>query len=189
MRRGTFLIAAVALVGAVIAPPASAADLEDIYILRSIREPQAPAADWCARSRTGFEPMPMDAERLFSFWSVRSRLEDGMVVDAKAMRVAELRGCFGPTDDRTRQNFYAEIRLDSRAFHGTGECRALMIDFPETGLFPVRCHLVLGGLPAPFVGGLLTTNTMTTQAPFGGESEPPGYTQASLATLRLWRAR
>ncbi|MCX7365314.1 MAG: hypothetical protein NTV97_26260 [Alphaproteobacteria bacterium] len=189
MRRGTSLIAAVAIVGAAIAPSVSAADLEDIYILRSIREPQATTADWCARSRTGFEPMPTDAERYFSFWSVRSRPEDGMVVDAKAVRVADLRGCFGPTDDRARQNFHAEIRLGLHTFHGSGECRALMIDFPETGLFPVRCHLVLGGLSAPFVGGLLTTNTMTTRARFGGETEPPGYTQASLATIRLWRAR
>ena len=51
-----------------------------------------------------------------------------------------------------------------------GECLALRIDFPETGLFPVRCHLILSGLPAPFVGGLLVTNTMTTQAPFGGDT-------------------
>ena len=189
MRRRATLIAAAAIVGAVIAPSASAADLEDIYILRSIREPQTPAADWCARSRTGFEPMPTDAERFFSFWSIQSRPQDGRVVDAKAARVAELRGCFGPTDNRARQNFYAEVRLGALSFRGSGECLALMIDFPEPGLFPVRCQLVLSGLPAPFVGGLLTTNTMTTKAPFGGDSEPPGYTQASLATIRLWRAR
>lgn len=187
------LMAAVAIVGAVIGavvgPAASAADLEDIYILRSIREAQTPTADWCARSRTGFEPMPTDAERFFSFWRIETRPEDGRVVDAKAARVAELRGCFGPTDDRTRQNFHAEIRLGGLSFRGSGECLALMIDFPEAGLFPVRCQLVLSGLPAPFVGGLLTTNTMTTKAAFGGDSEPPGYTQASIATIRLWRAR
>lgn len=189
MRRRLTLIAAIALVGAAIASSASAADLEDIYILRSIREQQAPTADGCARSKTGFEPMPTDAERFFSFWSVRSRPEDGRVIDAKAARVAELRGCFGPTDDRARQNFQAEVRLGALAFRGRGECLALMLDFPEPGLFPVRCHLVLSGLAAPFVGGLLTTNTMTTKAPFGGDTEPPGYTQASFATIRLWRAR
>lgn len=189
MRLKVVQVVAAAIVGAVLALPVSAADLEEIYILRSIREPQAPTADWCARSKTGFEPMPADAERFFSFWSVRSRPEDGRVVDAKAARIAELRGCFGPTDDRARQNFYAEIRLGALSFHGRGECLALMIDFPEQGLFPVRCQLVLSGLQAPFVGGLLTTNTMTTRAPFGGDSDPPGYAQASLATIRLWRAR
>jgi hypothetical protein len=66
---------------------------------------------------------------------------------------------------------------------------ALVVDFPEAGLFPVRCQLVLSGLPAPYIGGLLTTNTVTSGARFGGDTEPPGYTQASIATLRLWRQR
>ena len=64
-----------------------------------------------------------------------------------------------------------------------------MLNVPEPGLFPVRCQLILSGLPAPFVGGLLTTNTMTSGAPFGGETDPPGYTQASIATIRLWKAK
>jgi hypothetical protein len=185
------LIAALCIVGTVSMPEraASASDLEDIYVLRSIREPHTSAPGWCAASRTGFEPYPTDAERFFSFWSVRSRPEDGKIADAKQARVAELRGCFGPTSDRARQNFYAEVRLDGISFRGLGECVALQIDFPEPGLFPVRCQLILSGLQAPFVGGLLTTNTMTTQAAFGGDSIPPGYTQASIATIRLWRAR
>jgi hypothetical protein len=169
--------------------PAPTSALEDIYVLRSIREQPPPIANWCAASRTGFEPFPMDAERFFSFWSVRSRPEDGRVVDARQMRVAELRACFGPTGERARQSFYAEVRLGAISFRGNGECVALRTDFPETGLFPVRCQLILSGLPAPFVGGLLTTNTMTSSAPFGGDTEPPGYTQASIATIRLWRGR
>lgn len=164
--------------------------LEEIYVFRSIREEQAAPTDgWCATSRVGFEPHARDADRFFSFWSVQSRPEDGRVIDAKRTRVAELRGCFGPTDDRARQNFHAEIRVREMAFQGKGECLALMVNFPEPGLFPVRCQLILSGLPAPFVGGMLTTNTMTSQAGFGGDSEPAGYTQASIATIRLWRAR
>jgi hypothetical protein len=181
------LIAAVSIMLSACAAPDPG--LEDIYVLRSIREPQAPIADWCAPSRTGFAPFPADAERFFSFWSVRLRPEDGKIVDARQARVADLRACFGPTSDRARQNFYAEIRLGTISFRGTGECLALGIDFPETGLFPVRCQLILSGLPAPFVGGLLTTNTMTTRAAFGGDTDPPGYTQASIATIRLWRTR
>ena len=115
--------------------------------------------------------------------------EDGRVVDAKQARVAELRGCFGPTEDRARQNFFAEIELGAISFRGNGECLALGIDVPEAGLFPVRCQLVLSGLPAPFVGGLLTTNTITSKALFGGDTDPAGYTQASMATIRLWKAR
>lgn len=170
---------------------AQKAGLEDIYVLRSIRETQdpAPTDGWCTKSRAGFEPHAKDPDRSFSFWSVQSRPEDGKIVDARRARVAELRGCFGPTDDRAKQNFYAEIKLGGIEFQGKGECLALMVNVPEPGLFPVRCQLVLGGLPAPFIAGLLTTNTMTSQAGFGGESDPPGYTQASIATIRLWRAR
>jgi hypothetical protein len=171
----------------VASPPDSA--LEAIYVLRSIREQQAPAPGRCAASRTGFEPFPSDAERFFSFWSVRVGAEDGRVIDAKQARVAELRGCFGATEDRARQNFFAEIELGALSFRGRGECLALGIDVPEAGLFPVRCQLVLSGLPAPFVGGLLTTNTITSKALFGGDTDPSGYTQASMATIRLWKAR
>lgn len=161
---------------------------EDIYLLRSIREPQDAGAAWCSSDRTGFDAFPTDAERFFSFWSVQSRAEDGRVTDAQAGRVAELRGCFGPTPERARQNFYAEIRLGPLLVEGHGECLALALDFPEQGLFPVRCQLVLGKA-GPYVGGLLTTNTLTSKAPFGGVTEPPGYTQASIATIRLWRTQ
>jgi hypothetical protein len=166
---------------------AESAAAEVIYVLRSIREAKAPEIDWCAPSRTGFEPFATDAERFFWFWSVASRPEDGRVVDSKRQRVAQLRACFGATPERARQNFYAEIELGGMSFHGSGECLALMADFPEPGLFPVRCQLTLGALPAPFVGGLLTTNTITSSARFGGDTNPPGYTQASIATIRLWK--
>jgi hypothetical protein len=176
-----------ALFGGAAADPATG--LEEIYILRSIREPHEPAANWCAPARTGFEPFPAEAERFFSFWSVQTRPEDGRVVETKERRVAELRGCFGATSERARQNFYAEIKLGSLSLRGLGECLALQIDVPEAGLYPVRCQLILSGLPAPYAGGLLTTNTITSRAAFGGETDPPGYTQASIATIRLWKSR
>jgi hypothetical protein len=73
------------------------------------------------------------------------------------------------------------------SFRGVGECLALAVNFPKPRLFPVRCQLTLSGLPSPFVGGLLTTNTMTSAAEFGADTDPAGYTQASIATIRLWR--
>ena len=195
-KHGALLAILVAALGSLSAGTASpgnqgadGAASEVIYVLRSIREPKAPDVDWCKSSKTGFEPFATDAERFFSFWSVLSRPEDGRVVDAKQTRVAELHACFGATAERARQNFYAEIELGGISFSGSGECLALMTDFPERGLFPVRCQLVLKDLPAPFVGGLLTTNTITSGARFGGESDPPGYTQASIATIRMWTGR
>jgi hypothetical protein len=165
----------------------SISSLEEIYVLRSIREQKEAVADWCSPSRAGFIAFSTDAERSFSFWSVQ--MDGGKVVAAKAARVAELRGCFGATEERARQHFYAEIQLGSLSFRGNGECLALAMNFPESALFPVRCQLVLSGLPAQYVGGVLTTNTLTSQAPFGGETDPPGYTQASIATVRLWKAK
>jgi hypothetical protein len=109
--------------------------------------------------------------------------------DAKDTRAAELHACFGATNEPARQHFYAEVKLGSLSFHGIGECLAVMIDFPETGLVPVHCQLALSGLPAPYVGGPLTTNTITSKAAFGGDTDPPGYTQASIATIRLWKSR
>ncbi len=40
------------------AAPTPTAALEEIYILRSIREPHEPVASWCSSGRTGFEPFP-----------------------------------------------------------------------------------------------------------------------------------
>lgn len=165
------------------------AQQEEIYILRSIREQAQATPGWCSAARAGFEPFPADADRSFSFWSVSSDSANGRVVDAMDTRVAELRACFGATSERVRQNFYAEITLGSVSFYGKGECVALAVDFPEPGLYPVHCNLVLGGLPPPYLGGVLTTNTLTSKAVFGGESDPPGYTQASIATIRLWKSR
>ncbi len=184
MNKSIALITA-AFIGAV--TPAIAA--EDIYVLRSIHERQKPTPNWCASPKTGFEPFATDPERFFSFWSLRQEPATGKVTDAKVARVAELRGCFGPTNERPRQNFYAEIKRGELSFKGKGECLALNVDFPEPGLFPVRCQLVLSGLPAPYVGGVLTTNTITSKVSFGGDTDPPGYTQASIATIRLWKRK
>ena len=162
---------------------------EEIYVLRSIRDRQEVQDGRCTAPAIGFDPYPTDADRRFSFWSVVSRPADGLIVDAANRRVAELRGCFGPTDDRTRQNFHAEIRMGSNIFRGRGECQALLVNFPEEALIPVRCQIVLSDLPAPYIGGLLITNTLTSGAQYGGETSPPGYTQASIATIRLWKKR
>lgn len=180
------LAACAAQASAPVQSPEPPAGPEQLYVLRSIREPATPDPSWCVAARAGFEPFAADAERVFSFWSVQARPDDGRIVDAHVARVASLRGCFGATDAPARQNFYAELQLGELALTGRGECVAANVNFPEPGLYPVRCQLWLTG-PAPFVGGLLTTNTITSKAGYGGESEPAGYTQASIATIRLWK--
>ena len=97
-------------------PPDAA--LEDIYVLRSIREQQAPTADWCASSRTGFEPFPTDAERFFSFWSVRSRPRTGGSSTRSRHASPNCAAASARPSDRARQNFYAEIQLGAISFRG-----------------------------------------------------------------------
>jgi len=72
---------------------------------------------------------------------------------------------------------------------GKGKCTAIAVDVPEPGITSVRCFLVLSNLPSPYVAGVLTTNSVTSREPVGDRSEPPGYTQPSIATIRLWRKR
>jgi hypothetical protein len=162
--------------------------VEEIHILRSVREPAPQEPGYCRPERVGFTPFAQDADRYFAFWSVLTD-RNGRVIDARHARVATLRGCFGATDTPARQNFHANIALGDLTMTGRGECHALQLDVPEKGLFPVRCQLILSGLPVPYVGGLLTTNTITSAAAFGEQSDPPGYAQASIATIRLWKRR
>jgi len=71
---------------------------------------------------------------------------------------------------------YFEVALAALAFRGSG-------------LSAVNCVALLKALPTPYVGGLLTSNTMLSRQAVGPESEPPGYAHASIVTLRLWRRR
>jgi hypothetical protein len=170
--------------------PASASDSrEEIYVLRSIREQHVSSVEWCSQDRTGFAPLPADAERMFSLWSVQTHPGDGTIVNAKVNRVAEGRTCFGPTADRSVLNFYAEGKIGGTPYVGAGDCRIVAVDSPEKGLVLLRCVLTLRGLPPPYVGGMLTSNTIGSKAALGGETDPPGYTQNSIATIRLWKSR
>jgi len=161
---------------------------EEIYVLRSIREPQPSNSGWCTQERTGFAPLPVDADRKFTFWAVQTQPSDGKVVNAKANRATEVRVCFGPTNDRSVTNFYGEGTIGGMPYVGAGDCRMVAADTPEKGLVLLRCVLTLRGLPAPYVGGMLVTSTMGSKVALGDETDPPGYTQSSIATIRLWKA-
>ena len=97
--------------------------------------------------------------------------------------------CFGETDDPDTINFHAEGSLAAVAFVGKGECFTVKRDFPEPGLTVMRCFLALGNLPAGYVGGQLTSNTVLSRRAVGAVSEPEGYTQPSIVTVRLWKHR
>jgi hypothetical protein len=161
--------------------------VEDIYVVRSLRLSRIEATRFCAASRTGFAGMTTEDQ--YNFQSVRTKTSDGTVSDANVETVGTLHACFGATADPTRFSFYAEGALGGTPFTGQGDCLMARQDFPEQGLRLFRCFLDLSGLPEPYVGGHLTTNTVTSKRSTGDVSDPPGYVQPSIATIRLWKKR
>lgn len=53
----------------------------------------------------------------------------------------------------------------------------------------LRCASELRDLPTAYIGGQLTTNSLTSRAALGDRTEPDGYIQSSLVIIRLWRKR
>ncbi|HEY4041068.1 MAG TPA: hypothetical protein VGM32_04385 [Rhodopila sp.] len=159
--------------------------MEEIYIGRSVRESRIAPTEYCSQARTGFDSAIF--EDRYSFRSTATRAADGRVVDANVQTIGSLHACFGPTANPANSSFYAEGALGGVSFTGNGECHMVRADFPERGLYPFRCFLDLTGLPADYAGGELTTNSIVSRNTLGPETDPPGYSQSSIATIRLWR--
>jgi hypothetical protein len=173
-------------------PPASSAtaSYEDIFVLRSERKERLTQSSWCTEERAGFAPLsgPSLLEDRFHFWSVETRIADGRIANTQAANVGEIRACFGATENRAVVNFYLETTLSGLAISGKGGCTVVLADQPEKNMFVSRCTVPLKVASDAYVGGLLVTSSMTTnEATFGLQTNPPGYTQVSIATVRLWR--
>ena len=164
-----------------------AASREDIYVLHSLREERIVESSWCTSGRTGFVPLGEALEERFGLWSVQAEPGTGRVADAKTSKVGEIRTCSAETLDPRVVNFYAEGKLGELPFTGNGDCRLVQADYPERGIAALRCYLELRGLPSEYQGGLATSNTLVSGAVLGGETDPPGYLQTSIATFRLWK--
>jgi hypothetical protein len=121
-------------------------------------------------------------------WAVTVQSKDGKVSDPHAGLAGELHACFGSTADPRVFSFYTDGKVGGVSFTGKGDCLVSRVDFPEKGIASLRCFLNLADLPEPYIGGSLTTNTVNSKAVLGVDSDPPGYVQASIATIRLWRS-
>ena len=170
------------------AQPAASTQVEEIYVVRSVRESSTAPTEFCAQERIGFGGVT--GESRFTFRSTATQASDGRMTDTNVKTIGSLHSCFtSPTPDAIVSKWYGEGTLVSTPFKAIGECRLGKPDFPERGLTAMNCRLDLSGLPSGYVGGLLTTNTMWSLKGQGMETDPPGYTQASIATIRLWRKR
>jgi hypothetical protein len=165
----------------------SRALVEEIVVLRSLRLSRITPTDFCAPSRTGFAAATQ--EDRYEFRAVATDAASGKVTNVTGARAGTLHACFGPTTDPQIVSFYAEGEVGSVPLIGRGQCRATKRDFPEPGILVSICQLDLTGLPSSYVGGQLTTNTLNSRIILGPNSDPPGYTQPSIATVRLWKAR
>lgn len=190
MERRSLSACCVVLLAAVVMPPqkpstSDRAKKEEIYVIRSVRLSRDVPGEYCAPTHTGF-PDPI-SEAKFVFYPVTTRTKDGVVISTEGQKAASLHACFGKTGDPRFVTFYGEGELQGISFVGRGQCNRLKEDFPERGMTVWTCFLELSGLKGPYKGGILTTNTVESRNPLGETSDPPGYTQPSIATVRLWQ--
>jgi hypothetical protein len=188
MKLRTLPFIALALLGPGSPARTQDAPVEEIYIARSVREARMPPTEFCAKARTGVDRP--NAEDQFTFRSVATRNSDGRVIDTNAKTIGSAHACGGPTANPAISQFYGEFSLGGIAFKAIGECNLTKSNFPERGLSVVSCTMDVSGLPGDYVGGQVTSNTFFNSLKLlGTETEPPGYTQASIATIRLWKKR
>jgi hypothetical protein len=167
---------------------AAGGGVEDIYIVRSVRESRTFATEFCAAAKTGFSA-DAGAEDKFTLHSTAARGSDGLVTSSKVKPVGSLHGCFGATADALVFNFYAEGAIGAMTFKGRGQCVWVKRNHPEEGMTPVRCYLDLDEVSSPYTGGLVTSNAINSFQDLGDVSLPRGYTQVGIFTLRLWKRR
>jgi hypothetical protein len=160
--------------------------VEEIYVARSLRHGRVVPSDFCAPTKTGFAPALEDQ---LSIHSVSVRAADGRMTDTNDKSIGEMRVCIGQAMDPTVLGTYTEGQFNGIAFTGVGDCRMVRGNLPEEGLLTHRCFLVLSGLPEPYVGGFLISSSLYSKTPFGAESSPPGYAQAGILIIRLWKKR
>jgi hypothetical protein len=152
-----------------------------------VRESRVAPTEYCSRTKTGF--ISDFFEDQYTFRSTATSAYDGRLVDANIKTIGSGHGCIGRTADPSILNFYLDLQLGHTALKGIGECHLAKSDFPERGLIALSCFLTLSDPLGRYVGGQLTANSITSLKAVGLETDPSGYTQPSIATIRLWKKR
>jgi hypothetical protein len=185
--------AAVSLVLGLLSPPVSAqgppaGDVENIVVVRLLRLSRIAPTEFCAAGRTAFTQAATIEDR-YELRAVATNAATGQVVEASGAAAGMLHACYGPTPDVRVYSFFGEGEIGGLVIIGRGQCRVTRRDFPEAGISAFNCQLDLMPLTPGYVGGELTTNGLGSRAILGPETSPAGYTQTSIATIRLWKKR
>ena len=174
-------------------PPVSAqgptaGNVEDLVVARLVRTSRFTPTDFCAAVRTAFA-QPATIEDRYELKAVATDVATGRVIDASGAAVGTLHACYGPTADVRIYSFFGDGEIKGVAMIGRGQCRVTRRDFPEAGISTFSCQLDLMPLTSAYIGGQLTTNGLGSRAVLGPDTSPAGYTQTSIATIRLWKRR
>ena len=162
----------------------SQTQIEEIYVGRSVPESRFAPTEFCAAAKTGVDAV---AEGRYSLRSISINASDGRVLDTNLKPIGNGPGCYGPTVGENRK-VYAELMIGSKTFIATGECHQKS-DFPERGINELHYSADLTSPDDQYVGGLMTLSSISSLKDAGLETDPPGYTQSSIATIRVWKKR
>lgn len=153
-------------------PRETPSEVEEIYVFRSFSErTEAGDTEFCKREA----PFRSTSHNYYSLWSVVGDERSGQLTDVRRMRIGELHNCVG---NGTLQ-FYTVGTINGIKFRGRGDQRAEQ----QTATINSRVNrFLLEGLSAPYVAGILASNTVRTTPP-----DASGYVQSSVGVIRLWR--
>ena len=132
-------------------------DVEEIYVRRSLSErTESGETDFCKREA----PFRSTGHNYYSLWSVTADECSGQLTNVRRMRIGELHNCLGEVNGVLQ--FYTVGTINGIPFRGRG---GQFVE-QQTALISSRVNrFLLHGLPAPYVAGMLSLNTVRTTRP------------------------
>jgi hypothetical protein len=161
------------------------ADLEEIYILRTVRtEHTRGATPACAAA-----PFAVANEDVYEVWSMEQRSSDGRLVQTHKERAGSFRICIGQLAAARPFDIYTVSTIGGTNHNGLGQCSATSAQPPLKTLLALTCVATASDLPPEYAGGSMVTSTL---APVLGRDQPvdahvPGYLSTSVIVVRLWK--
>jgi hypothetical protein len=181
-----FITLAARSAGMVKAQNAPLGSVEEVYIFRSIRTVRVvgPEAAELCRSRVEFTSFAHDTSDLVAM----TVGPNGLVTEPKVKVIGTLVTCTGRTINPDVFDFYGEGEINGIRFKGGGDC-VRYADAPLMGANSVQCRNRATVLNEGYVGGLITSNSLTPTDASPTGTIPPGYLGTSVAVARFWKRR